>query len=512
MSRQIVVIGLDDTPARQALQEAFSTRGRVVVSVDAARDLAAMGRPALVVAPFSTVEGLQADHFFEGVAFVGYGDVDDAAAFARCRADEVVFAPLVPAELVARCGLALRRSGPHPGVERRRRDHVTGLATGATVTASASAIEARFSPIAPVALAVVVRVDGLPEINATYGASIGDRVLRAACDGLRAAASDHAVVARLGGLELLVLEPFDPASDGHGRADGLAAAARGPHVIAGLPLSVSACHGWEVAPLNDGVAAIVARARSSLSAGSVDADVPPPAEPPRSPPPTGATREEPPRWLPVFRFADGAVVGLRALSGETGVGDAIFAAVVEQTTSELVRSCPEASMPRRVSFRVPSDGSAEGSLRRFVDHGLGAIVAAGWTPDVILAPRALRDSVLSPMLDAIVFGGGQVAVDFGEDVEATREMRLPPAVTRVEIDRKYFGVPYVVSAIGRLRAAGIAVTGRRIETGAHAEAARQAGCSEGCGFHFTPPISLVRQQPGASPAVVSNLADVRSDR
>jgi diguanylate cyclase (GGDEF)-like protein len=88
-------------------------------------------------------------------------------------------------------------------------DHVTGLASRATLEAFFA--ESNPGP-APLAL-VLCDVVGLKEVNEREGFHAGDACLRGAAERLRAAAAGAAILARLGGDELLAVFTGDDAAE-----------------------------------------------------------------------------------------------------------------------------------------------------------------------------------------------------------------------------------------------------------------------------------------------------------
>ncbi|MFM8802871.1 MAG: diguanylate cyclase domain-containing protein [Planctomycetia bacterium] len=93
-------------------------------------------------------------------------------------------------------------------------DHVTGLASRATLEAFFATSPPEAAPVALVMCDVV----GLKAVNEREGFHAGDDCLRRAAERLRTAAADAAILARLGGDELLAVFSGDEALTAAARA------------------------------------------------------------------------------------------------------------------------------------------------------------------------------------------------------------------------------------------------------------------------------------------------------
>ena len=115
------------------------------------------------------------------------------------------------------------------------------------------------------AVMLFVDLDGLKQINDTYGHAVGDRALMAVADALRTIADSRRFAGRIGGDEFCVLETGDPAGSFIGEAVLQAAIAEAA-ATAELPVELSASVGMVAATLDDDLAQLIARSDTEMYA------------------------------------------------------------------------------------------------------------------------------------------------------------------------------------------------------------------------------------------------------
>lgn len=148
--------------------------------------------------------------------------------------------------------LALERRRLHDQLSHRaQHDGLTGLPNRALLYERMEAEIERASSCAGLLGVIYIDLDGFKQVNDTYGHDAGDAVLKTAASRMTHVVRRGDTIARIGGDEFVVLLPLlGHPEDAQQIADKMAAALREPIYVNHQRLSVSACAGIAVCPLD----------------------------------------------------------------------------------------------------------------------------------------------------------------------------------------------------------------------------------------------------------------------
>lgn len=499
---------------------ALADEARVCADVAACAATAKASRPLAILAPVGEVAALRLDDACADLAIIAYAypragaETEELwAQIAVSLADEALVAPFGEAEFVARCRRAIRRRAPREGGERRRRDRLTGVLTRLGLTIETPRLDA-MAQAGPVVV-FRARLVGLSRVNASFGAFVGDAVLKAAATRLVERAAPGALVARLAGDDFALIE-FGAQALAPARARALGDALEAPYQIAGDDIFVETKLSRAVGPEQG---ASVDQLIENAAKSDVDAIPRPPASAaPASPgiasPPSAVAAtfaQLDVHYQPQVSLVTGRTIGgealLRARAGAPAA-DArtnVAAAVIEWTRDEafrtrlnewVLRRCGAdiaawsdvADPTSRLSVTVGAEEVLDGSLARLCG-ALAQARALDATRIDLKAPAAVLTSRDAPArLDALARLGVSVTLDVSA-LDPPSDARLD-GVARLKLDRAVLGEPRGRAWLALARSSGLRALAARMESAAHVALAREAGCAEAQGYHFAAPAPL----------------------
>jgi diguanylate cyclase (GGDEF)-like protein len=415
----------------------------------------------------------------------------------------------------------LRRAGA------AERDPVTGLGT---LAAARAALAPCYRGQGEDPAVVLVHLDGIASVNATFGHAYGDALLRLLADRLRACAGGPAV-ARLSGEEFVAV--VRDLATAESLAHAALNAVRGPLVTSGSAASVAVHVGVARTACADG-------ADEALRHAALAADAARSAGPNRVAHYHPVLQDEAARrvrlhralrgaidsdalslhYQPIVRLPDGAVVGAEALlrwhDRELGVvSPEVFVPLAEESgliveldAWVLDRACRDIVAWRTAGLDVPR--VSVNVSRRHMTAELPDLVA-----DVLRRHDLPGDALCLEVTESAVAPDADVAVaalsgvralgvsvaldDFGTGQSSLSQLaRLP--VDSVKIDRSFIldaasdpvALRLLTSVVGVCQALDLPVVAEGIEKGQLAQFLAAIGCVRGQGFHFA------RPQPAAS--------------
>lgn len=152
------------------------------------------------------------------IALIAKGDKDDPLECLEAGADEWLRRPVPPHELRGRLRVANRVLAAQQKLLtvcseaqfQATRDPVTGLWNRASILKFADQYLSRCSKADEPLFLVLLKVNGLDEINRRFGSTTGDNVLREAAERLRAMIPTYDHIGRYFGVKFLFIEPNSP--------------------------------------------------------------------------------------------------------------------------------------------------------------------------------------------------------------------------------------------------------------------------------------------------------------
>jgi diguanylate cyclase (GGDEF)-like protein len=423
-------------------------------------------------------------------------------------------------------------------------DPLTGLANRALFRERlVVALEAHQQHGKPLAL-LFADLDDFKLINDSYGHAIGDRVLHAIADRLRACVAPDDMVARLGGDEFAAVLDHCPA-DAEPVGNRMLAALREPFLIDGRSIRLGASIGLVVPEPGEHLSAdaLLRRADAAMYAGKrrgkgamarysgagdggSNADLPHLLAQALSGAHPGEAGFEV-HYQPIVRFSDGATTAVEALARWTSpvagpVHPDVFVTVAERTglvgaidDFVLEQACADAAELAAVYGR-PIDVHVNVSAARLGQDGLFEGVSAALSRHAVPASRLVVEITETRRIQdlagaAAVAGrlrslGVRVALDdFGSGFNALVQLHSLP-VDIVKLDAKLTDVdvsPERAAALCRSVLAicedmNITVVAEGIETATRARAMAEVGCPLGQGYLFGQPGPLHRLRASAA--------------
>ncbi len=388
-------------------------------------------------------------------------------------------------------------------------------------------VDERIARAEPFSL-IYVDLDHFKAVNDFRGHTAGDAVLRAIAARIRSFAGDAELVARLGGDEFIVVCPGDAAD----LAASLVSAVSKPLAIGGESLIITASVGSSAFP-TDG------ESRDALLLAADTAMYVAKREGPNSYRPYSAAfsqsgheryqmEQEIHRafavaelqllYQPIVSLADGRITGAEALVRwrhpergllnpdrfvpiveDAGLIEQLGEAVVQMACSDWTAWLGAGSEPPRLSLNVSARQMTRGDFPAFLS---AALQNCGLAPNFIeieITESSLQSAKTSQRFIAGLKNiGVKVAIDdFGTGYSHLAALRDLP-VDRLKLDRAFLpGAPaqrndfkLLSSIVSIARAMNLLITAEGIETTAHLELVRSAGCDEAQGFWFSHPVSF----------------------
>ncbi len=425
-------------------------------------------------------------------------------------------------------------------------DPLTGLANRALFRERlVAALDAHRQRDRPVAV-LFADLDDFKLVNDSFGHAIGDRVLRAIAERLRACVGDEDLVARLGGDEFAVVLDHHPA-DAEPTGERMLAALREPFLVDGRRIGVGASIGLVVpepgeplsadALLRRADAAMYASKRRGKGAmvrytggndGGPNADLPHLLAQALSASRPGAAGFEV-YYQPIVRFADGVTVAVEALARWTSpvagpVHPDVFVTVAERTglvgaidDFVLNRACADAAELAEV-YGHPIDVHVNVSAARLGQEGLEEAVSAALHRHGVPASRLVLEITetrriadltgAAAMVSRLRALGVRVALDdFGSGFNALAQLhslrvdivKLDATLTDVDVAPEH-AEALCRSVLAICTDLNIVVVAEGIETASRAEALARVGCPLGQGYLFGQPGPLHRLTAPSIPA------------
>nr|BFE60403.1 bifunctional diguanylate cyclase/phosphodiesterase [Dactylosporangium thailandense] len=421
-------------------------------------------------------------------------------------------------------------------------DTLTGLANRAGFSALVDEALTRDASAA----VLLIDLDDFKEVNDTLGHDVGDAVLVAVAERLRAAVRGGDVVARLGGDEFAVLLRHAPGGDADRAAERVLSLLVPPVSAAGHHLLVHASIGVAPAGTGDDLGTLLRKADIAMYAakdrgkGNSVGYTPDMAARIQAHAELGADLRDAIgtdrlylRYQPIVRLEDGALFGAEALMRfehptRGPVSPAEFIPVAEQSGLivplgrwALREACLQASQWLRRygddALRSITVNVAGRQLQDpgFVDDVRAALAAAGLPAQRLLVEvtetAVLNDGQAIATLHELRALGVRIALDDFGTAASSLGLLLTCPVTTLKLDRSFVeeittaGRPAAVAqaVIHIAKTLDLAAVAEGIETPAQAELLRRQGYELGQGYLYARPLAPeeleARLQPAAQP-------------
>lgn len=412
---------------------------------------------------------------------------------------------------------ALRHQATH--------DNLTGLPNRALLRERAAAALGDDAPLA----VLLLDLDQFKEINDTLGHDVGDDLLRAVADRLRAALPASATLARLGGDEFAALLPGADVATATTAAGALLAVLDAPLAVAGHALRVGASVGIARAP-DDGTDLVALLRRADVAMyvakrGRRGLAVYDPAEDGHSAARLArvaalraaiAAGDLRLHYQPKLELLEGRVAWVEALvrwphPTEGLLPPAAFISLAERaglivpltrwaldTALAQAAAWARAGRPLGVEVNLSAWDIADPALPDVV----GALLAAHAVPPARLRLELTETALLADtaytataLARLAALGVGLAVDDFGMGHSSLAYLRRLP-VDELKIDRSFVSrlavdagdAAIVAHTIGLGHALGLAVTAEGVEDATTLDRLRALGCDRAQGYHLGPPM------------------------
>lgn len=416
-----------------------------------------------------------------------------------------------------------------------RTDSLTGLANRAALVERLDAATTHHTGSSALLL---IDISAFGDVNETFGADVGDHLLRVVGRRLAAAVRQRDLVARIGGDEFAVLLMTEPGAHAgqfaRQTADRLLAAVSEPFEVEGIALAVEARTG--IAVTTAGASSLDLLRQADLAVDQARYDSRSVATVTRVPPRRSpdrlalladvrrslvSTPDERsgiliPFFQPVVAVDSGQIVGAEALvrwlhPTRGLMAPAAFLPLVERTslirelTSHMLTGALQACASWRAAGMALSV-SVNVSARDLGDPGLVETIAAGIAEAGVPASALTVEITETALMNDVTQASGVVAQlrtlgtgvsvdDFGTGWSSlTHLQRLP--VTELKVDRSFVtdalanseAATIVAATIGLGQALGLSVVAEGVEDAATFGWLADLGCDLAQGWHFGRPM------------------------